>query len=463
MRPLIFDMAEVLSDASSGSAPPSPSVPTAAGVEKLPVPGESTSATASAGAGRPAEENSQKDNTPGSQGQGVEKCASREKSAKKRERAVKAAEEAVREAAAQLAAVRGGPPARAEADKSLGATPPKKAKLTFVTGPERSARAPAGVQSHTGGPATSDATSGQVLGGSSTDSALVGGASLARKDDIQVVTHRGDGTEKPLASVPGPAPSGDQAERSALPFGLDDLSISSDAWPFLDDGFTPSEDPVQQGSLPSSIDLTGTGAFPRAALLGVATSSPSPGSVALTAVLDVRPPAAPGTVYPVPEGFVDHEILTELGQPIMNAPVLDASKLALRRPCRPRRGISVVELEKPSGDGPIRADMSRLMKVRSCNPGRADAAVDIMMAHGRYATPPALECNRTFLHEPRDTAYLELTSAMLLGRPGGKDVGEIFPMAMLSSWCQFPLPVLPTTLDVATHVIHGVRQLFRAR
>ena len=108
-------MAEVLSDASSDSAPPSPSVPPAAGVEKLPVPGESTSATASAGAGRPAEDNSQKDNTPGSQGQGVEKGASREKSAKERERAVKAAEEAVREAAAQLAAVRGGPPARSEA------------------------------------------------------------------------------------------------------------------------------------------------------------------------------------------------------------------------------------------------------------------------------------------------------------------------------------------------------------
>ena len=62
---MIFDMAEVLSDASSGSAPPSPSVPTAAGVEKLPVPGESASATEGAGAGRAAEENSQKDITPG--------------------------------------------------------------------------------------------------------------------------------------------------------------------------------------------------------------------------------------------------------------------------------------------------------------------------------------------------------------------------------------------------------------
>ena len=84
MRPLIFDMAEVLSDASSDSAPPAPSVLTAAGVEKLPIPGESASATASAGAGRAAEENSQKDKTPGFHGQGVEKSASREKSAKER-------------------------------------------------------------------------------------------------------------------------------------------------------------------------------------------------------------------------------------------------------------------------------------------------------------------------------------------------------------------------------------------
>ena len=152
-------MAEVLSGASSGSAPHSPSVPTAAGVEKPLVPGESASATASPRAGRAAEENSQKDNTPGSQGQGVEKSATRQKSSKERKRAVKAAEEAVREAAAQLAAVRGGPPARAEADKSRGATPTKKAKLTFITGQERSARVPTGVPSQTVVPATSDATS----------------------------------------------------------------------------------------------------------------------------------------------------------------------------------------------------------------------------------------------------------------------------------------------------------------
>ena len=51
---------------------------------------------------------------------------------------------------------------------------------------------------------------------------------------------------------------------------------------------------------------------------------------------------------------------------------------------------------------------------------------------------------------------------MLFGQPGGKDVGEIFPMAMLPSWWQLPLPGLPTTLDVSTRVGHGVRQMFRA-
>ena len=276
--PLLFDMAEVWSDASSGSAPPFPSVPTAAGVEKLPVPGESASATASAGAGHAAEENSQKDNTPGSQGQGVEKSATREKSAKECERGVKVAEEAVREAAAQLAAVRGGPPARAEADKPMGAAAPKKAKLTFVTGQERSARVPTGVPSQTVGPSTSDATSGQLLGGSSTDSALLSGATLARKDDIQVVTHRGDGTEKPLASVPGPAPSDDQAGRSASPFLQSRRSPAAGRI-----GLRSVPAPLAAGqrvSLPSSIDPTGTGAFPRVALHGVATGAPSPGLVA---------------------------------------------------------------------------------------------------------------------------------------------------------------------------------------
>ena len=211
-------MAEVLSDASSGSAPPSPSVPTAAGVERLPVPGESASATESAGAGRASEESSQKDKNRGSQGQGVAKSASREKSAKERERAVKAAEEAVREAAAQLAAVRDGPSVGAEAGKSTEAKPPKKPKLTFVNGQERSACVLTGVKSKNGCHITSDATFGQLPGSSRTDRALESGESLARKDDIQIVEDRGDGNEKLLASAPGPAESGDETGRSASPF-----------------------------------------------------------------------------------------------------------------------------------------------------------------------------------------------------------------------------------------------------
>ena len=258
------------------------------------------------------------------------------------------------------------------------------------------------------------------------------GASLARKDEIQIVRGRDYRTEKTLASLQGPAPLGNQAGRSASPFQQSRSSPAAGRIALR--SVPPPLAAGQRVSLPSSIDLKGTGAFPRVALPGVATGAPSPGSVALPAVLEVKLPAAPGTVYPVPEGFVDNEVLTELGQPIMDALVFDASKLALQWPCRPRRGESVVDQEKLSGDCPIRADVLRLMKVRSCNPARADAGVVIMMAHGRYTSPPALECDRRFLHGPHDAVYLDLASAMLLGRPGGEDVGEIFLMAMLPSW-----------------------------
>ena len=263
---------------------------------------------------------------------------------------------------------------------------------------------PTGVPSQTGGPATSDATGGQLPGGSSTDSALVSRAGLSRKDDIQVVTARSEGTEKPLASVPGPAPSGDHAVRSASPFHQSRRAPAAGRI-----GLRTVPAPLAAGqrvSLPSSIDLTDTWAFPRVPLPGAATGAPSPGSVALPAVLEIKLPAAPRTLYPVPEGFVDKEVLIELRQPIVDAPVLDASKLALPWTCRPRRGVSVVDLEKLSGDGPIRADMSPLRKVGSCNQARADAAVGLMMANGRYAIPSALECDREFLHEPRNAAYL---------------------------------------------------------
>ena len=118
------------------------------------------------------------------------------------------------------------------------------------------------------------------------------------------------------------------------------------------------------------------------------------------------PTAVVGTVYPVPDGFVNNEVLAEVGRPILDAPVLDASELVLQWPCRPRLGVSLVQLEQLARDGPIRVDMSRLMKVRTCNKSRAEAAVDTMMSHGRYLVPPALECDRTFLHDPRDAGYM---------------------------------------------------------
>ena len=134
----------------------------------------------------------------------------------------------------------------------------------------------------------------------------------------------------------------------------------------------------------------------------------------------------------------------------------------LQWPCRPRRGVSLVQLEQLARDGPIRADMSRLMKVRTCNKSRAEAVVGIMMSHGGYLVPPALECDHTFLHDLRDAGYVERASAMLFGRSGHGDIRELFPMAMLPDWWQFPLPGLPTTLDVPTRVGHSVRQVFHA-
>ena len=301
-------MAEVLSDASSGSAPSLPHRSDGCRFEKIRAPGESASATVSAGAGRAAEESLQEDNNPESQVEGVEKSALREKAAMEHERAVTGAEEAVREATAQLAAVRDGPSVRGEADKSAKAAPPKKPKLTFIMGQGRSARVSTGVPSQTGGPIASDATSGQFLGVSISESALVSGASLSRKDDIQIVEGRGDGNEKLLASVSGPALSGDQTGRSASLFQHSRRSLAAGHI-----GLHGVPAPLAAGqrvSLPSSIDLTGTGAFPRFAPSGMATGAPSPGSVALPAVLEVELPAPPGTVYPVPEGFDDKEVLT---------------------------------------------------------------------------------------------------------------------------------------------------------
>ena len=102
------------------------------------------------------------------------------------------------------------------------------------------------------------------------------------------------------------------------------------------------------------------------------------------------------------------------------------------------------------------------MKVRTCNKSRAEAVVGIMMSHGGYLVPPALECDHTFLHDLRDAGYVERASAMLFGRSGHGDIRELFPMAMLPDWWQFPLPGLPTTLDVPTRVGHSVRQVFHA-
>ena len=144
----------------------------------------------------------------------------------------------------------------------------------------------------------------------------------------------------------------------------------------------------------------------RVALPGAVSGAGAPGTVALPSVSLTGAMAVVGTVYPVPDGFVDNEVLTDVGRSIVDAPVLDASELVLQWPCRPRSGVSLVQLEQLARDGPIRTDMSRFMEVRTCNKSRAEAAVGIMMSHGRYQGAPSLECARTFLQDPRDAGML---------------------------------------------------------
>ena len=97
-----------------------------------------------------------------------------------------------------------------------------------------------------------------------------------------------------LQSVLGTVPSVDLTGRSASPFRQSRRSPAASRI-----GSRSVSPPLAIGprvSLPISIALTGTGAFPRVALSGVATSAPSLGSVALPAILEDTLLAAPGTV-----------------------------------------------------------------------------------------------------------------------------------------------------------------------
>lgn len=240
-------------------------------------------------------------------------------------------EKAVREAAAQLAAVLDGPSVRAEVDKSREAKPPKKPKLMSITGKERSARIPAGIPSLTGGVLPSDATSDRFLGDSNTESAPVSRAGLSKTDSIQIIEDRGDSNEKLLASMPGPTSSCDQERRSASPFHQ--LRRSPTASRIGLRSVPPPLVSVKRVSLPSSVDPRGTGVVPLVALPGVVIGAPTPGSVSLPPVLEVKLPSTAGKIDPVPEDFVDTEILAELGRSIMDVPILDASNLTLQWPC----------------------------------------------------------------------------------------------------------------------------------
>ena len=435
-----FSMTEVPPGSANDSAPPPPAAPAAASVEKeSPAPGDSkaTKDGSKGVAGRTADTEGIR-GMPGSQGQGGEAGASRVHTAEERALALKEAEAAVKAAAAKLAEVRDGP--------STGlATPPKKQRLVLSVKEGIPAQSPPIPPGAFGAPSGARGSATAPPGDPSTDSDAITKGPPAEDDVIEVVEERGEGSAKVVASVPGPAVSVSQGMRSASPFQQPRRSRVAGRQRLR--SVLPPVPAVPQVSLPGLV--SGIGGQSRVALPGAVSGAGSPGTVALPSVSLTGPTAVVGTLYPVPDGFVDNEVLIEVGRPIVDVPVLDASELALEWPCRPRREVSLVQLEQLAGDGPIRADMSRLMKVRTCNESRAEAAVGIMMSHGRYLVPPALQCDRTFLHDPRDAGYVELASAMLFGRAGHGDIRELFPMAMLPAWWQFPLPSLPTLVNIA--------------
>ena len=100
------------------------------------------------------------------------------------------------------------------------------------------------------------------------------GASLARKDGIQIVEDRGDCNEKLLAPVLGPASSDDQAGRFASPFQQSGRSTAPRGIALRI--VAPPLPSGQRFSLSSSVELTGKRVFRRVALSGVVTGAPSP-------------------------------------------------------------------------------------------------------------------------------------------------------------------------------------------
>ena len=316
-----FSMMEVPPGSASDSSPPPPEAPTATCVEmESPAPGDSkaTKDGSKGVAGRTADTAGGR-GIPGSQGQGAEDNASRVHTAEERALAIKEAEADVKAAAAKLAEVREGP--------STGlATPPKKQQLVLSVKKGVPVQSPPIPPGASGGPSGANGSATAPPGDLSTDSDAITRGPPVGDDVIEVVEERGEGAANVFASVPGPAVSVGQVMRSASPFQQSRRSPVAGRQRLR--SVLPPVPAVPQVSLPGLVGVIGApidhGQL-RVALPGAVSGAGAPGTVALPYVSLNGPTAEVGTVYPVPDGFVDNEVLAEVGRPIVDAPVLDAS------------------------------------------------------------------------------------------------------------------------------------------
>ena len=209
-------------------------------------------------------------------------------------------------AAAKLAEVRDGP--------STGlATPPKRQRLVLSVKEGIPVQSPPIPPGASGGPSGASGSATAPPGGPSTDSDAITKGPPAGDDFIEVVEERGEGAAKVVASVPGPAVSVSQVMRSASPFQQSRRSPLAGRQRLR--SVLPPVLAVPQVSLPGLVGVIRGQS--RVALPEAVSGAGPPGTVALPSISLTGPTAVLGTVYPVPDGFVDNEVLTEVGRPIV--------------------------------------------------------------------------------------------------------------------------------------------------
>ena len=132
---------------------------------------------------------------------------------------------------------------------------------------------------------------------------------MAADDVIDVVEGRREGAAIVVASVPWPAVSVSQVTRSASPFEQSRRSPVTGRQRLRSVLLSvPVVPQVSQAGL-----VGATGGQSRVALPGAMSAFGTPRTVALPFVSLTEPTAVVGTVYPVPDGFVDNEVLSAAG------------------------------------------------------------------------------------------------------------------------------------------------------